>query len=241
MPLIDANAQQTLVGMRSEAGAVEKAAHELETQLFRQILKESGVFQMGSGAQAEFARDQWVDVIAEQLSETETLGLAKSLQNDLQQTPSPQDLVGFLVEADSVRISSHYGERQDPLTGEHRHHHGVDIAAKAGSAIHSGTPGLVTFAGEKGGYGNTVEVLHADGTRTIYAHMSEINVKKGDTVQRGAELGAVGSTGRSTGAHLHLEVRRGKAHVDPLKALKHYGKRDEFQGNPASLPKGGSR
>lgn len=118
------------------------------------------------------------------------------------------------------RVSSNFGTRRDPLHGGHRQHGGVDIAAPRGTAIAAAAPGKVVFAGRRGGYGNLVEVEHADGRRTRYAHADQILVKPGETVERGQTLATVGSTGRSTGPHLHFEVRNHEgAKVDPLVAV----------------------
>ncbi len=90
--------------------------------------------------------------------------------------------------------------------------------------------GVVVAAGERGGYGNAVEVAHPDGTSTLYAHLSRVEVTPGETVVSGEELGQVGQTGRTTGPHLHLEVRRGGHFMNPGQALKAYRLRAENVG-----------
>ncbi len=119
------------------------------------------------------------------------------------------------------RISSNYGGRRDPFTRRHRVHEGVDIAVPAGTPIRAAAEGTVVFAGRQRGYGNTVILEHADGRRTRYAHASRLNVQAGERVDRGETIGAVGSTGRSTGPHLHFEVIDRGRHVNPLRALAH--------------------
>lgn len=118
------------------------------------------------------------------------------------------------------RRSSEYGERKDPFTGAHRHHHGVDIAAPEGSPIRAAAPGKVAFSGTMPGYGNVVIIEHAGGYETRYAHNADNNVRKGDTVAAGQVVATVGSTGRSTGPHLHFEVRKDGASVDPEDYMK---------------------
>lgn len=113
------------------------------------------------------------------------------------------------------RVGSGYGNRVHPITGEHRLHAGVDIAAPEGTPIVAAADGVVTFAGRRGGYGLLVEVEHADGSTTRYAHQSRIAVSVGDRVTAGARLGDVGSTGMSTGPHLHFELRVDGSPVDP--------------------------
>lgn len=117
------------------------------------------------------------------------------------------------------RISSRFGARRDPLHGRHRHHAGVDIAAPRGTPIPAAAAGTVVFAGRRGGYGNLVEIEHADGRRTRYAHTDRILVTVGDEVQDGQPIATVGSTGRSTGPHLHFEIKENGAAVDPLQVV----------------------
>jgi len=113
------------------------------------------------------------------------------------------------------RVTSGFGDRVDPISGEHRDHEGVDIAAPRGTPIRALDGGQVVFAGERGGYGQVVVLEHANGLQTRYAHCSRLGVDVGDTVAAGQVVGAVGSTGRSTGPHVHLEVRRGEVPVNP--------------------------
>jgi len=119
-------------------------------------------------------------------------------------------------------VSSPFGERVHPVTGKHKHHDGVDLSAAEGTPIRAAEEGVVSFAGRQGGYGNVVIVDHAGpggGFQTVYAHQSHIGVTQGERVARGAVIGAVGSTGVSTGPHLHFEVRQGGKAVDPLPYL----------------------
>ena len=121
--------------------------------------------------------------------------------------------------ADGGRVSSHFGERRHPTLGTVREHHGLDVAAPKGTPVFAAADGVVTRAEEAGAYGLLVEVDHGDGIVTRYAHQSAIDVAVGDTVRQGDRIGAVGSTGRSTGPHLHLEVRVEGEPVDPVDFL----------------------
>lgn len=103
-------------------------------------------------------------------------------------------------------LSSKYGYRSDPFTGKRTWHNGVDLAGREGSDIISVAAGVVTFAGERYGYGNLVEVEHGDGLVTRYAHAKTVKTEVGEVVQKGQVLAAMGSTGRSTGPHVHFEV-----------------------------------
>ena len=117
-------------------------------------------------------------------------------------------------------ISSRYGYRKDPFTGKKAFHHGVDIAGKSGAGVFAVASGVVTDAGEKNGYGYLVELTHADGLVTRYAHNKEIYVGIGDLVNKGDKIGSMGSTGRSTGPHVHFEIVRNGKSLNPAKYLR---------------------
>jgi murein DD-endopeptidase MepM/ murein hydrolase activator NlpD len=110
------------------------------------------------------------------------------------------------VPAASFDRSSGFGARVDPFTGRYAFHPGIDFAGPWGSVVHATAPGVVVFAGNRGGYGNMVEIDHGYGIHTRYGHLSMISVRVGSRVGKGASLGRVGSTGRSTGPHVHYEV-----------------------------------
>lgn len=118
------------------------------------------------------------------------------------------------------RVSSEFGVRHDPLHGRHSHHDGLDVAAPKGTPVLAMADGVVVSAGPRGSYGNFVEVRHQNGVVTRYAHQDRVDVKKGQRVRAGTQLGTVGSTGRSTGNHLHLEVRVDGQSVDPYDFLR---------------------
>jgi murein DD-endopeptidase MepM/ murein hydrolase activator NlpD len=113
-------------------------------------------------------------------------------------------------------ISSYYGERQDPFTGHQAFHRGVDFAAELGAEVVAVAAGVVTHSGDKPGYGNVVEVNHGNGLVTRYGHNARNLAVVGQTVARGTPLALMGSTGRSTGPHVHFEVLRNGAQVNPL-------------------------
>ena len=114
------------------------------------------------------------------------------------------------------RMTSGFGGRMHPIAKQFRMHTGVDYAAPTGTPIRSVGDGVVDFAGVQRGYGNVVEVKHRDGKSTLYAHMNSIAVRKGQGVSQGQNIGTVGSTGWSTGPHLHFEFRINGIHHDPL-------------------------
>jgi hypothetical protein len=113
-------------------------------------------------------------------------------------------------------ISSYFGERMDPFNGEDAFHKGVDFASDAGSDVVAVASGIVTWAGPREGYGNLVEVNHGNGYITRYAHAARVLVSVGDEVERGQAVAVVGSTGRSTGPHVHFELLKDGRQIDPM-------------------------
>lgn len=120
-------------------------------------------------------------------------------------------------------MSSSYGTRKDPFTGEEAFHAGVDFAGREGSEIHAVGAGVVTYAGKRWGYGQLVEITHGDGYVTRYGHNDEIVVEEGDMVRRGDLISTMGSTGRSTGPHVHMEVLKDDEPVNPWKYVQAEG------------------
>ena len=115
-----------------------------------------------------------------------------------------------------TRMSSGYGIRVHPITKDKKAHKGIDYAAPTGTPIRTVGDGVVEFAGTQRGYGNVIEIKHRADMTTVFAHLSRIDVKKGQKVEQGDKIGAVGSTGFSTGPHLHFEFRVDGEHRDPL-------------------------
>ena len=113
-------------------------------------------------------------------------------------------------------LSSLYGSRIHPVTGKPNNHTGIDVPAPSGTSIYASKSGVVTTSGYNGSYGNYVILSHSDGTSTLYAHMVKRNAVQGQTVKQGAVIGYVGTTGSSTGNHLHFEVRKNGNRTDPV-------------------------
>ena len=114
-------------------------------------------------------------------------------------------------------ISSKYGTRRHPVLKTKRFHHGIDLAGTWQETVHAPAPGTVIFAGQKGSFGKVVQVRHAYGIVTTYAHLAKINVRRGADVVNGTVVGKMGRTGRVDGAHLHYEIRLGDTSIDPQK------------------------
>ncbi|MFA5282783.1 MAG: M23 family metallopeptidase, partial [Candidatus Cloacimonadaceae bacterium] len=115
----------------------------------------------------------------------------------------------------SVHVSSSFGKRLDPFTGRWANHQGVDYRARRGTPVYAVANGTVTSARYNGGYGNEVRIKHSSGMITLYAHLNSYSVRSGQTVKRGQIIGRVGSTGRSTGAHLHFGLMSSGRYINP--------------------------
>ena len=147
----------------------------------------------------------------QQLAVLESLIMSKNLEDEVFPAGFP---------AEKGWLSSFFGTRTDPFTGRPAQHNGVDIAGKLGTKILAVAAGVVTWSGDRYGYGTMVEVNHGNGYVTRYAHNSENLVAVGDTVKKGQPLGLMGSSGRSTGPHVHFEVLRHGRVVDPVKYVR---------------------
>lgn len=153
--------------------------------------------------QAQFAHS------GRQLSVLEALLFDQKLEN--QRTPAGMPAPGY--------ISSGYGGRNDPFGRGRAHHQGIDIDANMGDPVTAAAEGVVSFSGVRNGYGNVVEIDHGNGYKTLYAHNSANLVRVGDVVRAGQNIAKVGSTGRSTGSHLHFEVKLNGRQVNPRQYL----------------------
>lgn len=236
---MDVNAIAGLAGSMAEAPAKaetpEAVGKQVEAMFARMLLKEvrkampkDGL--MG-GREVEMFTDMLDEQLAERIAEGGSLGLADQISQMLggdpitpsvplaphvHRHPNP-DVHGTPT---TGRVTSSFGHRSDPFHGRRKFHSGVDIGAPKGTPITALQPGRVTHAGPAGTYGNLIVVDHGDGVETRYAHAHGVDVQVGDQVQAGARLGTVGSTGRSTGPHLHFEVRRNGRALDPMPFLR---------------------
>lgn len=141
--------------------------------------------------------------------------LLKAPQNKIVAIGTKSNIVGMaFIRPARGYISSYFGQRWG------RMHQGIDIAAPTGTPICSADDGVVVFAGWMSGYGNCVIIDHGSGYKTLYGHASKIYTSEGKRVSKGEKIAAVGSTGRSTGPHLHFEVRKNNIPQNPLKYVK---------------------
>ncbi|MGE5316614.1 MAG: M23 family metallopeptidase, partial [Chloroflexota bacterium] len=158
-----------------------------------------------------------LDMIASQLvvqskSYDEVFELAKGKEKMMASIPAIQPISN----KDLRRIGSYFGYRTDPFYKVTKFHEGIDFTASVGTEVYSTGDGTVVNVGRKGGYGNCIIINHGFGYQTLYAHLSKMNVKPGQKVQRGEVIGRVGNTGKSTSPHLHYEVHKGNRSIDPI-------------------------
>jgi murein DD-endopeptidase MepM/ murein hydrolase activator NlpD len=155
--------------------------------------------------------EQQVDLRDAQLSALENVMVGRKIRDAVRPEGKP---VG------EGSISSYFGERSDPFTGEEGFHKGLDFAGTAGEPVVAVAAGVVTWAGDRNGYGTLVEINHGNGYVTRYAHNQSALVTVGQTVTRGEQIALMGSSGHSTGPHVHFEVLHNGQQIDPLMFVK---------------------
>jgi murein DD-endopeptidase MepM/ murein hydrolase activator NlpD len=143
-----------------------------------------------------------------------------ALQNLIMTRELARQIVPGGRPVESGYISSLYGQRTDPFDGNRASHHGLDFAGAAGTQVLAVADGIVSHTGNDGGYGRLVEITHGNGYVTRYAHNAKLLVKPGQTVKRGDAIALMGSTGRSTGTHVHFEVLRDGKPMNPLSFVR---------------------
>ncbi|MEL6768303.1 MAG: peptidoglycan DD-metalloendopeptidase family protein [Pseudomonadota bacterium] len=184
------------------------------------ILREMGRDFAGKGGPVDEGAETRAVVRAETPADIEIAALSEKLERvNLMEFAATK--VPFALPVVGGRLTSAYGPRRDPFRRNRTSmHHGIDIAAPHGTPIVATAEGIVTFVGRQRGYGIVVEIRHAFGFETLYAHLSKARVKLGQRVERGTRIGDMGSTGRSTGNHVHYEVRINSKAVNPMKFIE---------------------
>ncbi|AFY68623.1 Peptidase M23 [Thalassoporum mexicanum PCC 7367] len=225
-------------GDRQLLGQIKQKSDKLETKrqqvakakneiilLNQKLAYQKANFQAEAEAQLNIVRRLNSDRVALELAEDRLAQDSRKIALlILSKTQSPQNMIlipgtGQMMYPTIGPISSTYGYRVHPILGYEKFHAGIDFAADYGTLIYAADSGTVIFAGWYGGYGNAVVVSHGNGITTLYAHTEEIYVKEGQAVQKGQPIAAVGSTGYSTGPHLHFEVRANGEPTDPAAFL----------------------
>jgi len=243
----DNGVMDSLIALRQQ---LEVQKNELEQSRSE---REDAVEVQEAARQEQKAREAEVDALIEEIKAQET-ELAKK-EAELRAAANAADAAirkkekelaaqiknvvsesGFMwpLNASINTLSSLYGGRKDPISGRADNHTGIDIPAARGTTVMAAKSGVVTTSvygsGSFWSYGNYIVVSHSDGTSTLYAHLSRRSVSEGQTVSQGQKIGEVGTTGRSTGNHLHFEVRRNGSRTDPVnyfpdKTLYYYSSR----------------
>ncbi|MEH2232620.1 murein hydrolase activator EnvC family protein [Nostoc sp.] len=232
--------QKILVKLNTQANSIDKQKTEVEQQkneiglIREQLLAQKADYQTQAQSQSELIQrlnsDRLALEAAQNQLERESKNLEVLIQQKVAETEEAQgktnSRTGIIIRGTGVMAypsdastSSPFGWRVHPILGYRRFHAGLDFAASYGSKIRAADSGRVIFAGWYGGYGRAVIIDHGNGITTLYGHTSELYVSEGQAVERGQAIAAVGSTGFSTGPHLHFEVRRNGTPVDPANYL----------------------
>ena len=229
--------QQILAKLNAQANLINKQKTGVEERkneialIREQLLSQKADYQTQAQSQAELMQRLNSDRLALEAAQNQLDRDSKNLEVLIQQkvaeaqtkTNSRTSIIiqgtGMFAYPSDAPTSSPFGWRMHPVLGYRRFHAGLDFAASYGSTIRAADSGTVIFAGWYGGYGKAVIINHGKGITTLYGHTSELYVTEGQGVQRGQAIAAVGSTGLSTGPHLHFEVRRDGTPVNPADYL----------------------
>lgn len=228
--------QQILVKLNAQANSINQQKTQVEEQkneialIREQLLAQKADYQTQAESQSELIQRLNSDRLALEAAQNQLERESKYLEVLIQQkvaaqakTNSRTSIIiqgtGMFAYPSDAATSSPFGWRVHPVLGYRRFHAGMDFAASYGSTIRAADSGTVIFAGWYGGYGRAVIIDHGKGITTLYGHSSELYVSDGQGVERGQAIAAVGSTGLSTGPHLHFEVRRNGSPVNPADYL----------------------
>lgn len=204
-----------------QLGVLARAAHSKRNAII-EAARASGLPIRSEATPLDAAGGPFVpigEMSADQSFETGIEALQTAL-DALEHTKSEVTAFPIAHPAPGRAITSGFGPRRDPILGRSAFHAGIDFRTPVGTPIRAPAAGRVTKAGRHGGYGKMVELDHGNGLKTRFAHLSRINVAIGDQVVAGERVGAAGNTGRSTGPHLHYEVRKNGKAVNPMRYLK---------------------
>lgn len=195
---------------------IQNNLKRINTSLIKLGLNESNLITQANKYSNQFIGDVYIPLNIHQNSDTKY----KKIAQDLEKWSGLHRLKTILpigAPIKSPHITSNFGQRLDPFTKKNKQHKGIDFAGKIGTELYAVAPGRVISAGERMGYGTTVEIDHGLGFTTLYAHLSKTMVARGDWVRPGTVVGLGGSSGRSTGPHLHYEIRYKGKPFNPTK------------------------
>lgn len=196
-----------------------KVALEKDNEIVSQEKAEVGVLKSKLTQEEDALENEIARLAAEAAEKLAQEQAAQNAQNSQGNKPEGVISSGSWPVPGYTRISSPYGYRNHPILNTQKFHTGIDIPAPQGTPVTSMDDGKVIFSGVQGGYGNTVMIQHDDGKVTLYAHNSALTVSVGERVQKGQVVAKIGSTGMSTGPHLHFEVRINGSHTNPMNYL----------------------
>lgn len=221
--------RQTLADLKSQADNLERQRNQIEQKknevalLTQQLLAQKTEFEDQAAYQMNVIDRLRSDHRALEAAESQLTQDSKNVTLLIQRrlgTQRPGTLAyrgtGQMIYPSNGEITSSFGWRLHPILGYERFHTGIDFGADYGTTIYAADNGTILFAGWYGGYGNAVIIDHGNGITTLYGHSSELLVSEGQAVKRGEAIATVGSTGLSTGPHLHFEVRQNGEPIDPM-------------------------
>lgn len=210
-----------IIGFSGESGKSDDRA-DVISDLISQVAKFpaviAGNLPESKSIRAAVGNKDIISVNGKANNSNDEVSLNNQGNNSRQQSPSSsaKAIPAFYPVKGNFRISSNYGYRRDPFTGQRRFHHGIDIPLRNGTHIYSTADGRVSETGYNNSLGNYIIIKHSDNYKSVYAHLSRIDVRRGQQVQLGQRIGASGNTGRSTGPHLHYQVNHNGRSVDPV-------------------------
>lgn len=215
-----------LEGKNSEVKDKLSELNVLETEL-REHMKEFPIEISGSGGiEVPLTEEERVQFeVADSDISDQSTNLIKRYEDaleDIVATNKEMQYVPTIWPADSEYITSKYGSRSDPFNSHSALHTGIDIRGTWGDPVYASASGTVTLSKYNGGYGNSIKIKHNNKYETLYGHLMKVLVNKNEVVEKGDLIGRIGSTGRSTGPHLHFEILESGEYIDPKEFLQTY-------------------
>jgi len=222
----DVDLLRNIAEQKKEVEVIQATLEEEKTEVVsiqNNVLAKKGQVEVASQSKESYMSTLEKDIKQIQYMESKMEAQSEQIEKDILALQRNVEYAGgemLWPSPGNYRITSYYGKRSDPITGVWTSHGGMDIAAPYGSSVVSANDGVVIFAGWHYSYGNYVIVDHGGGISTLYGHNSKLVVSAGQTVSRGQKIAQCGSTGYSTGNHVHFEVRINGVRTDPMKYLK---------------------